>query len=96
MNLILDAFFVILCVVCFGTIIWYNINETSKARRRLREHRRNVDGSLVFSRGHSAENKSVSIRVNRWLAFPASSFGDHVSQNVIPHVDMRVDAFANM
>jgi hypothetical protein len=58
---IIDVFFIVLCVVCFGTIIGYNITETSEARRRLREHRRNFDGALVFSRGHSAENKSVSI-----------------------------------
>jgi len=35
MNFIIDAFFIGLMVVCFGTIIWYNITETSKARRQL-------------------------------------------------------------
>ena len=35
---IVDALFVVLCVVCFGTIIWYNITEISKARRNLKKH----------------------------------------------------------
>lgn len=35
MNLLLDVLFIGLCVVCFGTIIWYNITEISKARRIL-------------------------------------------------------------
>ena len=35
---IVDAFFIVLCVVCFGTIIWYNITEISKARRNLKKH----------------------------------------------------------
>lgn len=29
---IIDVLFIVLCVVCFGTIIWYNITETSKAQ----------------------------------------------------------------
>ena len=53
---IVDALFIVLCVTCFGTIIWYNVTEISKARKQLRQHRRNFDGALVFSRGHSAEN----------------------------------------
>ena len=35
---IVDALFIGLCVVCFGTIIWYNITEISKARRNLKKH----------------------------------------------------------
>ena len=35
---IIDALFIVLCVVCFGTIIWYNITEISKARKRLKDH----------------------------------------------------------
>ena len=35
---IIDALFIVLCVVCFGTIIWYNITEISKARRNLKKH----------------------------------------------------------
>jgi len=35
---IVDALFIVLCVVCFGTIIWYNITEISKARRNLKKH----------------------------------------------------------
>ena len=78
---IIDVLFIVLCVVCFGTIIWDNITGISKARRQLRHYRRNFDGALVFSRGQSAENESVSIClrpdglgrlallgcVNRWL-----------------------------
>jgi hypothetical protein len=37
-NTIIDALFIVLCVVCFGTIIWYNITEISKARRNLKKH----------------------------------------------------------
>lgn len=37
MNCLIDALFIGLCVVCFGTIIWYNITEISKARRNLRK-----------------------------------------------------------
>ena len=36
---IIDVLFIDLCVVCFGSIIGYNIIETSEARRRLREHK---------------------------------------------------------
>jgi hypothetical protein len=46
LNFIIHAFFIGLMVVCFGTIIWYDITETSKARKRLREHRRNVGESV--------------------------------------------------
>ena len=35
---IVDALFIVLCLVCFGTIIWYNITEISKARRNLKKH----------------------------------------------------------
>jgi len=35
---IVDALFIVLCVVCFGTIIWNNITEISKARRNLKKH----------------------------------------------------------
>jgi hypothetical protein len=35
---IIDTLFFVLCAVCFGTIIWYNINEISKARRNLKKH----------------------------------------------------------
>jgi hypothetical protein len=38
LNTIIDTFFIGLIVVVFGTIIWYNITETSKARKRLRQH----------------------------------------------------------
>lgn len=38
MNSVIDAFFIGLMVVCFGTIIWYNITETSEAKKRFREH----------------------------------------------------------
>ena len=34
---IIDVLFFALCVVCFGTIIWYNITEISKARRNLKK-----------------------------------------------------------
>ena len=34
---IIDALFIVLCVVCFGTIIWYNITEISKACRNLKK-----------------------------------------------------------
>ena len=37
MNLLLDVLSIGLCVVCFGTIIWYNITEISKARRILKK-----------------------------------------------------------
>ena len=37
-NNIIDTLFIGLIVVCFGYIIYYNITETSKARKRLREH----------------------------------------------------------
>lgn len=37
---IIDVLFFALCAVCFGTIVWYNITETFKARRQLREHER--------------------------------------------------------
>ena len=36
-NTIIDTFFIGLIVVVFGTIIWYNITETSKARRNLKK-----------------------------------------------------------
>lgn len=39
-NNIIDVLFFALCVVVFGTIIWYNITETSKARKRLKDHER--------------------------------------------------------
>lgn len=35
---IIDALFIVLCMACFGTIIWYNITEISKARRNLKKH----------------------------------------------------------
>ena len=35
---IVDALFIVLCVVCFGTIIWYNITEISEARRNFKKH----------------------------------------------------------
>ena len=34
---IIDVLFFALCIVVFGTIIWYNITETSKARRNLKK-----------------------------------------------------------
>ena len=34
---IIDVLFFSLCVVVFGTIIWYNITEISKARRNLKK-----------------------------------------------------------
>jgi hypothetical protein len=34
---IVDALFIVLCVTCFGTIIWYNITEIAKARRNLKK-----------------------------------------------------------
>lgn len=37
-NSIIDLIFFGLCFVVFGYIIYYNITETSKARKRLREH----------------------------------------------------------
>jgi hypothetical protein len=37
---IVDALFIVLCVTCFGTIIWYNITEISKVRKRLKAHER--------------------------------------------------------
>lgn len=37
MSLIIDTFFISLIAVVFGTIIWFNITETSKARKRFRE-----------------------------------------------------------
>ena len=36
-NTIIDTFFIGLIVVVFGTIIWYNITEISKARRNLKK-----------------------------------------------------------
>ena len=39
-NNIIDVLFIVLCVTCFGTIIWYNITEVSKARRNLRKQER--------------------------------------------------------
>ena len=35
---IIDAFFIGLIIVVFGTMIWYNITEISKARRNLKKH----------------------------------------------------------
>lgn len=37
---IIDALFIALCVVVFGTIIWCNVTEISKARKRLKQHER--------------------------------------------------------
>ena len=37
---IVDALFIVLCVTCFGTIIWYNVTEISKARKQLRKQER--------------------------------------------------------
>lgn len=37
MKLLIDTLFIGLCVVCFGTIIWYNVTEISKVRK-LRQH----------------------------------------------------------
>ena len=34
---IIDVLFIVLCVTCFGMIIWYNITEISKARRNLKK-----------------------------------------------------------
>ena len=34
---IIDVLFIVLCVACFGTIIWYNIREISAARRNLKK-----------------------------------------------------------
>ncbi|MFM7375888.1 MAG: hypothetical protein ACKO39_12160 [Chthoniobacterales bacterium] len=39
-NTIIDTIFIGLIIVVFGTIIWYNITETSKARKLLRQHER--------------------------------------------------------
>ena len=38
LNSIIDAFFIVLCVACFGTMVWYNITEISKAKKQLRKH----------------------------------------------------------
>jgi hypothetical protein len=40
---IIDAFFIGLFVFVFGFIIYYNITEISKARKRLRDAARNRD-----------------------------------------------------
>jgi len=37
---LIDTLFIALCVVVFGTIIWYNITEISKARKLRKEHER--------------------------------------------------------
>lgn len=37
---IIDTIFIGLIIVVFGTIIWYNITEISKARKRAREYER--------------------------------------------------------
>lgn len=37
---IIDVLFFALCVACFGTIIWYNITEISKARKQLKQRAR--------------------------------------------------------
>ena len=37
---IVDVLFIGLIVVVFGTIIWYNITEISKVRKRLKAHER--------------------------------------------------------
>ena len=34
---IIDVLFFALCIVVFGTIIWYNITEISKARRNWKK-----------------------------------------------------------
>jgi len=39
-NSVIDILFFGLCIVVFGYIIYYNISETSKARKRLRAHER--------------------------------------------------------
>jgi len=39
-NTIIDTIFIGLIIVVFGTIIWYNITETSKARKQFRQHER--------------------------------------------------------
>ena len=39
-NTIIDTFFIGLFVFVFGYIIYYNITEISKARKRLREAER--------------------------------------------------------
>ena len=39
-NTIIDTFFIGLFVFVFGFIIYYNITEISKARKRLREAER--------------------------------------------------------
>ena len=33
-NLVIDGFFILLFVVVFGTIIFYNIDQTSKYRKK--------------------------------------------------------------
>jgi len=40
MNNIFDVLFFALVAVCFGTIIWYNITEISKARKQLKQRAR--------------------------------------------------------
>ena len=37
---IVDVLFIVLCVTCFGTIIWYNITEIAKVRKSLKAHER--------------------------------------------------------
>jgi len=37
---IIDTIFIGLIIVVFGTIIWCNITETSKTRKRLKDHER--------------------------------------------------------
>lgn len=39
-NNIIDVLFFALCVVVFGTIIWHNITEISKARKLRNDHER--------------------------------------------------------
>jgi hypothetical protein len=40
MNNIIDAFFIGMIIVVFGTIIWHNVTEISKARKQLRKQER--------------------------------------------------------
>lgn len=69
-NTIIDAFFIGLIIVVFGTIIWYNITETSKARKQLRQQHRTFDESAsICLRPDGLGRLALLGCVNRWLVF---------------------------
>jgi hypothetical protein len=49
-NTIIDTFFIGLFVFAFGFIIYYNVTEICKARKRLREAERNREKLLARTR----------------------------------------------